>query len=196
MYLMETERPLASQAMLAGSVCYMLNITDRPLITIVIARAITSGCIVAAHTTAKHLSEKKFSASEAEYSKFRESILTHVVGSIEPLKDKMIKDDLEKYLGHARATEMAIIELTAKKILENWEAPRIDEWKLKIAEMYLAALNHCVDKGSDDLDDEKKEKLKMVIDAHCINIAESHWGIFQFFLKELSDLMRVKGVCI
>jgi hypothetical protein len=91
MYLMETERPLASQAMLAGSVCYMLNITDRPLITIVIARAITSGCIVAAHTTAKHLSEKKFSASEAEYSKFRESILTHVVGSIEPLKDKMIK---------------------------------------------------------------------------------------------------------
>lgn len=196
LYLEETERPIASQAILAGSLSFGLNLSERPLITIVTARAITSGCIVSAHMTAKHLSRKDFSVSEAEYGAFRNSILQHVVGSIDPKKDKKIKQNKEEFLKIARTTEMAITDLSAENIWSNWDSPKIEEWKIGIAALYLEALNHCVDMGGKNLDEEDKKKLKMVIESYCINVGESHFGIFQTFMKEISDLMKAKGVCI
>lgn len=196
LYLEQTEKPLASQAMVCGSMSFGLNINDKPLITVVKARSITSGCIVSAHTTAKHLCEKEFSVSESEYGAFRNSLLKFVVGSTDPEKDTRIKQDKEKYLEIARETEMAVTQLSADNIWSNWEAPRMEQWKSGVSDLYLDALCESVDVGDKNLDEEKKAQLKLIISSYCSNVAETHLEIFQTFTKEILDLMEAKGVCI
>ena len=105
LYLEETERPMSSQAILLGSLSFGLNFSDQSLIAIVSARAITSGCIAAAHTTANHLSSQRFEVSETEYANFRNSILNITVGSIDQAKDARIKANKEKYLQIAREVD-------------------------------------------------------------------------------------------
>jgi hypothetical protein len=195
LYLQETERPLSEQAILLGSHSFGLSLSDKPLVTIVSVRAITSGCIAAAHATAKHLSKKQFNVSEAEYGDFRHSLLSITVGSIDNSKDAKIKADVEKYTKIAQDVEMQVTDLTAENVWEHWDSIQTDEWKDGISALYRDALKHL---GSNDsaLTEDQKTTQQMALESYCINVGESHWGIFQTFLKEILELMEAKGVCI
>lgn len=201
LYLEETEKPIRRQVMIAGDSSAFLGISDRQLKTIVTARAITSGCIVSAHSSAKHLSNKKFHVSEEEYMRFRGTILKEVVGSIDIDNDKKIKNEIGKYLEIAKSTEMAVTELTAKCIWSNWGAPDVDMWKQGIALLYNDALSQCLDAGNKNhgqksLNKEDNEKLRLIVQSFGINVGESHWGIYTLFLEEISSLMEAKGISI
>lgn len=94
---------------------------------------------------------------------------------------------------------MAITDLTAEMIWSTWDSPhpaKTEKWKAGIAALYFEALNHCVDMGDKQFDDEDKETLKQIVYSYCVNIGESHWGLFQTFVKETLELMESKGVCI
>tara|TARA_B110001469_G_scaffold110139_1_gene111700 strand:- start:369 stop:1019 length:651 start_codon:yes stop_codon:yes gene_type:complete len=196
LYLEETERPISNQAILLGSLSFGLTLTnDKPLITIVSARAITSGCILAAHTTANHLSPKRFDVSESEYADFRNNMLSITVGSIDNSKDAKIKADKEKYIQIAQDIEMKVTALTADNVWKHWDSIQSEEWKNGISALYRDALKHL---GNNDsrLSEDEKNAQQIGIESFCTNVGESHWGIFQTVQKEISDLMKAKNVAI
>tara|TARA_R110000772_G_scaffold79581_1_gene170093 strand:- start:2334 stop:2981 length:648 start_codon:yes stop_codon:yes gene_type:complete len=195
LYLEETERPMSSQAILLGSLSFGLNFSDQSLIAIVSARAITSGCIAAAHTTANHLSSQRFEVSETEYANFRNSILNITVGSIDQAKDARIKANKEKYLQIAREVEMKVTDLTAENIWKHWDSIQSEEWKSGISALYREALKH-LGKSSSSLSEDQKITQQLGIESYCTNVGESHWGILQTFQKEISDLMKAKNVAL
>jgi len=195
LYLEETERPISAQAILLGSHSFGLNLSDKPLITIVSARAITSGCIAAAHGTANHLSPKRFDVSESEYADFRNNMLSITVGSIDGSKDAKIKTDKEKYIQIARDIEMKITDLTAENVWKHWDSIQSEEWKSGISALYRDALKHLGNNNS-SLSEDQKITQQIGAESFCTNVGETHWGIFQTVQKEISDLMKAKNVAI
>lgn len=200
LYLEETERPIKSQAMLCGSLSFSLNVTDHPLLTVVAARAITSGCVVSALHMAKHLCQKDINVSESEYVEFENKIAGMVVGSIDPKKDAKIKNDKARYLNIARKFNSAVVELSGEHIFSNWESPETDEWITGVSQLYFEALHYCITEGddkrmNDNLSQDELETRSSIIEAYCSHIGTSHWGIMHTFFEEVLDLMEAKGVC-
>jgi len=194
LYLEETERPLKEQILITGSASSLLGRSDKPLVTLVKARAITAGCIRSAHHTAKYLLKPKIKipeVSEKEYANFYHAITRIAVGSIDAEKNKIITSDLNRYTEIAQETMHNAIEISRRNIWTKWEKIDADNWKLEISSLYYHAL-----RGSGNLvdgyEEELKDKQKSITASYAQNIGETHWEFHKYFIKELLDLFEAK----